>query len=88
MHPGYEIPAVAFRAHIKCLAYVYHFALDPNKNEYLRFDRCQPIHFEVSIGAEHTPARDIYFSIDPAEMEIMADRVVGSRQPFHAERRF
>jgi hypothetical protein len=89
IHPGYEVPAVAFRAHIRIVNNVVHFGLDPNTNDYyVRFDRLQPIDIEVSIGAEHTAALDVSFKIDNAEMEVMAERVARARQPFHSSRRF
>ena len=76
IHPGHEVPAVAFIAHVKRINNEAHFRLRTTDHEFVRWDRCELVRIDVLIGAEHTPAREVAFCIDQQELELMADKVM------------
>lgn len=87
LHPGHEVPAVAFVAHVKRVDGEAHLRLNAATTEFVRWRDCRPVRICVSIGAEHTPARAIEFTIELSELEAMADSITEFRRIFHGTRR-
>jgi len=87
LHPGHEVPAVAFLAHVKRINNEAHLRLNAATTDYVRWRDCRPVTIRVSVGAEHTPAREIEFTLDQKELEAMADSITEMRRTFHGPRK-
>jgi hypothetical protein len=88
LHPGHEVPAVAFLANVKRSNGEAHLRLDATTTDYVLWRRCPPVVIRVSIGAEDCITRDIEFTIEPSELELMAEHMVDRRRTFHGGRKF
>jgi hypothetical protein len=88
LHPGHEVPAVAFLAHVKRVEGQAYLRLDASTRDYVLWRHCPPVTINVSIGAEHCAAREIEFTIGPNELELMAEHMVNTRRIFRGTRTF
>jgi hypothetical protein len=88
LHPGIELPAVAFVAGLRYAGEWAHYRLDAANKNYVAYDKCPIVHIHVSVGAENSPARDIEFSLDQAKLEEMAEHLYHVKRAFYSEQRF
>jgi hypothetical protein len=88
IHPGLDVPAAAFLAHIKHVNGDVQYRLNASTRDYVWYAKCPIVQIKVAVGAENTPSREIEFSINQSELELMAEHLIFKRKPFYAEQWF